>query len=78
MGQEPDVVQGLRSLYGRGGFDLSDDQLAELVPEIERHRHLANFLRGRVLLSDEPATIFIPAPRQADRLTGAGETDATR
>ena len=23
MGQEPDVVQGLRSLFARGGFDLT-------------------------------------------------------
>ncbi len=77
MGQELDVVQGLRSLFARGGFDLTDDQLGELVPEIERHGRLADLLRARVLGSDEPAPLFTPAPRHAPNHAGAGDADAS-
>ncbi len=76
QGQDPDVVQGLQSLFGRGGYDLSDDQLAALVPDIERQARLGDFLRERVLMSDEPATLFTPEARHAPRPVEVGETDA--
>ncbi len=74
MGQESDVVQGLRSLFARGGIDLTDDQLGELAPEIERHGRLADLLRARVLVSDEPAALFTPELRHAANRAGAGDT----
>jgi len=77
MGQEPDVTKGLRQLLARSGFDLTDDQLGQLVPEIQRHSLLADLLRVRVLVSDEPAVLFNPVSRHGHILAGAGDSDAS-
>jgi len=75
QGPEQDDVGALRPLFSRGGYDLSDDQLAALVPEIERQSRLADLLRERVRLGDEPATLFTPQPRHAPRPAEAGGKD---
>jgi hypothetical protein len=69
MRQETDAVEELRRLLARRGFDLTDAELGEIVPETQRSDHAGNILRMPAMATDESAALFRPLSRP-DR-TGA-------
>jgi len=75
MRHEPDAVEELRRLLGRQGFDLTDAELDEIVPETQRSDRAAELLRMSAMATDESAALFRPLPRTERAGAGAELTD---
>jgi hypothetical protein len=51
----------LRARAARAGLKLSEDELQQLLPGVNRSHHQARELRALVAEDDEPAAIFMAA-----------------